>query len=358
MYNVEIFDMYTRTFVDAFVAGDELVIRQDMLTDPKFNITAPANLTCDIRNTLQIKKDGSRYFSGYIVNIERDNYKTVLTVAPLKMLLNDVSIQNTTYSDWRRQIDQQIYYDYTRSSPSLYKLPFLRYGDTSFSNWDGVQCPYGDGLYNNRDGILLAATSAGKFMNFGIGTSAAYLGVPHYGFKKFTTVRVIEADLENVIEKEINVTSRNSYNICIIWVRSMSDPTQWLYYTVVYYNGELFTGSDATRKKRLLTEPRVISKAYDQQTTFSVAKQKEIRMQTMKPERDKYDITLTVKIDDRIIDNPISWSFGQPVTIISGGKEYSTYYTGREISGDIIKMKFGMTRQSLTSILNDDERTN
>ena len=83
MYRVEIFNMYNKAFVDAFSLGDDAVIKEDYINPVKFDITGPAGLSCDIRNTLQIMKDNTRLFCGYIVDVERTKTTTIITVAPL-----------------------------------------------------------------------------------------------------------------------------------------------------------------------------------------------------------------------------------------------------------------------------------
>jgi hypothetical protein len=60
-------------------------------------------------------------------------------------------------------------------------------------------------------------------------------------------------------------------------------------------------------------------------------------------------IEITVMKGDALI-HPEEMQFGQVVKIISGGVEYSSILTGREI-GQNIKLIFGTVRLDLTKIL-------
>lgn len=354
MYNIEIFDSYNRRFVDAFVANDDTVIKQDYINPVKFDVVGPAGLSCEIRNTVRIMKDNLNFFNGWISDIERTQTRTVLTLAPLILLFNEKSVQNVVFTDWARQIDRQIWYDFQQATPSLYAFPAVHWGNVNYDNWGGKVRPYGAELLNDMECMINAAKTYGLFMSFGLGQSAAWLGVCHYGFQKFTTERVIERDLDNIIEKEINETSANGYNIAMIWVKRSDDSDAYIHYDVLLINGDIVI--DGSRKSEI-DEPRLTVKKFDDRRRFTSDELYQMGVQMLKPSADSYDITLTVPIDDKIINNPMYWLFGQPTRIISGGKEYTTYFTGREVRKDTVKMKFGMTRQTLTSILNN-ERNN
>lgn len=352
MYRVEIFDSRATAFVSAFQLDKRTTIYYDYLNPRKFDIDGPADLTCEVRHTLRIA-DGTDYiFSGYIDNIDRGDTKTTLTVAPLVMLLNEMSIQNVGYTDWARQISLQLWYDFQQPTPSLYPLPLYRYSGSSYQyqSWDGVQRPYGAELKNDMECILLARRTYGKFLVWGIGSTQSSLGQAYYGFVKRTGWAIFDADFENVISKEITESSQNNKNMLIIWMPSQNDPNNYVHYTACLINGEIVVGDS---RKYELTEWRMATKVLNEYTAMTTDEIKNMAVQYLKPAQDNLDIKLTYRRGD-LIGRPEARNIGQPSRIYYQGKTYETYQTGVIYNKDTITLVFGMTRQGLTEQLNEE----
>lgn len=352
MYRCELFDMYARSFVSFFMLDKDVTITDDYLSPRKFDIDAPAGLECEVRNIITIKDGKTTVYNGYIDNIAREKDRTVLTVAPLVMLLNEQSIQNVSSTDWRTQLKNQIWWDFTQSTPSLYSIPFYRYGDTSTANWDGRQVPYGAVLKNDMECVLLRAKTFGKFLYFGMAVGSSWLGVPHYGFRKFTDTAKFDADFDNVIDKEIVESSQNGKNILIIWMPSQNDPTNYVHYDCVLLDdGTIETNGS---HKSDVSEPRLVTKVLSEYTAMTSSELYAQAVQNLKPSADNLNIKLTYKKGDKI-GRPEDRLIGYPSEIYSNGKTYKTYLTGKIYNRDTITLVFGMTRQGLTEQLNSEE---
>ena len=352
MYRAELFNMYTRSFVSFFMLDKNVTITDDYLSPRKFDIDAPAGLECEVKNTITIKDGTVTIYTGYIDNIAREKERTVLTVAPLMMLLNEQSIQNVRSTDWANQIDWQIWYDFRQPTPSLYSIPFYRYGNTPYSNWEGRQVPYGAVLKNDMECILLARKTFGKFLQFGLSPTDGWLGVPHYGYRKFTGTAKFDADFDNVIDKEIVESSQNGKNILIIWMPSENDPTNYVHYDCVLLDdGTIET--NGTHKSDV-SEPRLVTKVLNEYTQMSSSELYAQAVQNLKPSADNLNIKLTYKKGDKI-GRPEDRIIGYPSEIYSNGKTYKTFLTGKIYNRDTITLVFGMTRQGLTEQLNEEE---
>lgn len=350
MYRVEIYDMYTQTFVDAFPIDHSTPISYDYINPQTFEVTAPADVTVSLRNTVRILDEGTVLYSGYVSDITRERTKTVISLAPLMLLLNEVSVQNTTYTDWRHQIEQQIWYDFRQTTPSLYAVPWTYYTSLPYTNWDGVTATYGAELLNDMECVQLAATTYGKFMTFGVAVSSTNFGKPVYGFRKFTTTQTIEADLDNIIEKDIQETRLGGYNIAMLWYPYSQGNYQ--HYDAVLLNGTVQSATAALKAQ--IAEPRIASRVTDNSSPTNEEIWQFFR-QALQPSADNLDITLTVLKDDKIIE-PTKMLIGQPVLIKANGKEYSTFLTGFTIYRDRYDLKFGTIRQALTAQLNREDK--
>lgn len=355
MYRVELFNMYTKAFVSAFILDRGATIIEDYISPRSFDIEAPADIVAEIRNTVKISstQDNVGYFgSFYVSGIKRERTKTTLTLSPLMLLLNEKSMQNTGYSEWAKQINQQLWYDFRQSTPSLYSIPLTPYTDADLlpASWDGVTATYGAELLNDMSCVILARTTYGKFMQFETSTTSGSLGLPLYGFKKFTNTVTIEADLENIIKKDIKETSKSGYNLRMLWYPTSQGSSSYNHYDGILING---TVQQATaRLKAQLTEPRLVAGVTDNPSPAS-ADIWNFWRQNLKPSADNYEISLTVKVPDAII-RPAELEVGQPAVIKSNGKDYNTFLTGREITRDTITLKFGTVRQALTAQLNEE----
>lgn len=353
MYRVEVFDMYNTASKGGFLVDDSTEITYDYMSPKVFNLNAPKDFDVELRNTLEIYHDSkgtTRVFTGYVKDIERTDYYTILTVAPLIMLLNEKSVQNVNSSNWGLQIYWQIYYDFMQATPSLYSVPWMYWGSMPYANWEAPSRPYGASLLNDMDCIIEAARSRGKFMYFAVGLAKTNLGKPYFGFYKSGAVKTIEADLDNIIEKSIKETTQGGYNIRQLWAPVSAGSQNYGHYDAVLINGVIY--NDGSRKSEI-TEPRLASKVVETPSPDSATVWEFFR-EMLKPQADNYEIELTVALDDALIE-PRSMTVGRPCRILSNGKTYDTYYTGFTRRGGLITLKFGTVRRTLTAILNEED---
>ena len=111
MYRAELFNMFTHSFVSTFSFEETVEIKEDYMSPQVFDIPAPADIEVELKNTLMIKRDTESYsvFRGFVKDIHRTDTETTITVAPMMMLLNEKSMQNTAHTAWRSQLYAQIY---------------------------------------------------------------------------------------------------------------------------------------------------------------------------------------------------------------------------------------------------------
>lgn len=350
MFKVEIFDMYSSSFQDAFMVGSEVEFSFDYMAPKPITVRGPADLTAAPRNTVRVNRDDDNLFvyAGYIQTLERTPTATILTIAPLMMLLNEKSMQNTKGVDWGHQLWWQIYYDFQQTNRSLYPVPWILDTRYPYQNWDGVKQTYGAELLSDMECIIEAARTYGKFMRFAFGTGGSSLGRPYFGYYKYTNTKTIEADLDNIISKEINETTKGGYNIRILWFPISEGSTAYNHYDAVLINGQII--QDYTLKPTI-ADPRMVEKVVSTPNPTATEVNQFFR-QSLKPASDNFEISITIRRDDKIIGTV---GIGQPCSIISGGKTYNTYCTGYTYRVDTVTYKFGTVRQELTALLNSEE---
>ena len=233
MYRVEVFDMYAKASKGVFFVDDSVQLEYDYISPKVFSLKAPKDFDADLRNTLEIYHDSSpmaRVNTCYVKDVERTDDATILTVAPLIMLLNEKSVQNVQSNTWGLQLWWQIHYDFIQATPSLYSVPWHYWSALPYTNWAGVQKPYGATLLNDMDCIIEARKTVGKYMTFAIGTLSSNLGHPYFGFLTGgSTPKVIEADLDNIIDKKISETTQGGYNIAMLWYPSAEGSTHYIH---------------------------------------------------------------------------------------------------------------------------------
>lgn len=351
MYNVELFNMFDNTFVDHFLIGDDIDFGVDYIAPRTIDVKAPANISIDLKNTVRVF-DADRdilVYVGFVQSFSREVNRTDITLAPLMMLLNEVSMQNIAdeqnNQNWRYQIYAQIYWDFMQANPSLYRIPWVYWSGQPISNWGNeTRVGYGAELKNDMDCIISRAKAKGLYMRFALYTSGNYLGRPSFSFYPIRTKFTIEADLENVIERKITETTKEGYNVAIIWYPT-DNAGSYTNVSRAIINGVIVYGYSA----RLQVEnPRLIEKVLDHAPDND--EQVKLFASMLQVGSDNVEIELTFKRGDRLVEP--YWSLGRPATIITSNKTYETYCTGYSRKGDLLTLKFGTVRQDLTDILN------
>lgn len=354
MYNVELFNMFTNSFVDHFLIGEETAFGLDYIAPKAIEVKAPADINIELKNTcrvLDMDRDNMLVYNGYVQAFQRDMNETSITLAPLMMLLNETSMQNVAdelnNQNWAYQIERQIYWDFMQSTPSLYRVPWVYASAYPIGNWgNNKKVGYGAELKSDMDCIIARAKTSGLYMRWGLYNSGTYLGRPSFGFWKKYSAFTIEADLDNVIDRKISETIKEGYNIAIVWYPIGSGNYQ--HTDAVLIDGEIVKDYPDASHKNDISDPRIIEKVIDHQPTADEANTLFASM--LQAGSDNLDIELTFKLKDRLIDP--YWSQGRPANIITSKKTYKTVCTGYSRKGELLTLRFGTVRQDLTQILN------
>lgn len=159
-------------------------------------------------------------------------------------------------------------------------------------------------------------------------------------------VRHMEADLPNVIEKEISI-KKNEEALNKLVVINEDDPKERMSF---YLSSDGIISNDIEDGKRItpvVFDTKLISVG-DDESFADVAELEAI--ETLTPE--KYDnlIELTVLANDELV-KPLEWSVGQETVVLHDKKEYHTILTGMEMKKGTVKLVYGAVRRELTKKL-------
>ncbi|MBE5875645.1 MAG: hypothetical protein E7290_02005 [Lachnospiraceae bacterium] len=159
-------------------------------------------------------------------------------------------------------------------------------------------------------------------------------------------VRYIEADLPNVIEKEVSIKKNEEALNKLIVVNEENPSERLSYYLAV--NGTI--GNDIEEAQRItpvVFETKLVTVG-DDEVFEDVALLEAV--ETLTPE--KYDnlIEITLLADDELV-KPLEWSIGQETVVLHKKKEYQTILTGMEIRKGTVKLVYGAVRRELTKKL-------
>lgn len=355
MYNIELFNMFTTSYVSHFVV-EAFPIGVDYISPRTYQVEAPADLVVELKNTVRVKDidyNNTTVFVGFVQGFEKDRNKTVLTLAPMMMLLNEISMQNvfdeSSSQNWGYQIYQQIYNDFMRTTPSIYKIPwYYASGSYPYSLWGNTtKVGYSAELKNDMECVISRRKAKGRYMRFAIGVASSSLGRPYFGFYNWNSSITFEADLENVVERKISETNKEGFNNALIWY-PRDNLGNYNSYSAGIKNGVIVYGYD---ERLSVDDPRLTQKVLDHDPDQD--ERVKLFSSMLQPGASNFEIELTYKRDDALIPN---WGdTGRPCTIITSQKSYDTYLTGYERNGDLLTLKFGTVRQDLTSILNRED---
>lgn len=354
MYKLEIFNYTTQSFVRARIIPNETVLEYDYLSPSIWTISTPQELP-DIEtfNTVRVTDNDKILYEGYIYAYKHTETGTEISIRPLIKLLDVVSVQNQpSGGDWAWQIRRQIFYDFQQeltetTAPSLYPLPWIYAEEKgASSSWQNAKYTYGPILATDLSCVQLARTVDGRYMGFGIDPATF---APAFWFMATPDPVTIEADLPNIIKKEIDESSGTGTgaNIAKLWYPVDDSGTNYNSYSAyILPDG---TVSYNWRDKGRVKNPRVKARQLTAEPTDRTAR-RNMLLELLKPEAANNIIKLTVRQGDKIID-PENMQIGTPAIILNGGKSYQTTLTGWRREGDLITLIFGAVRNDLTKKL-------
>lgn len=163
--------------------------------------------------------------------------------------------------------------------------------------------------------------------------------------KNASSVRTIEADLPNIIEKNVIIrTNTNSVNKVVVY--NSENYTDRV--TFYLHPDDTFDIVDENRLFPVVQEMYATAPTYDEYgvvTTFEEAAYLEAEDAFANSEYNNL-IEIRMDVDDELYF-PTSYEIGQVVNVISDDKQYTSIFTGFELT-NTVKLIFGIIRVDLT----------
>lgn len=380
MYKVEFFSYVAVEPNDGFkhssgaylVDENDVTIVEDYLTMNSFDVPLP------VKNAPVYKGDYCRIsivngstVGGYLVSdVTREDTTTTVALRPLLAVL-DVDVFSDDYTDYDDDIVSA-----SVNVAKWFAAAANSYLDGSENDDDCVDmdsvytsaniagsCPmaFEDDTVNLLDVLRQMLTmyriAATASLGFG-GIEASYnrdgdsyITYVRVRLRKIADTATIEADLDNVLDKEITLGdsygSANKYYLRKTSTDKETDVTTVLGTTVYYLHTDGTVDTDST-KDRITPVHWELGTMEDCDTWDADA----LAQATDALTAEQYDneITMDFRRDDTLI-NPTSMSIGTEVTVYSGGTAYKSILTGREWDGNVHRLIFGQVRVDLTKKL-------
>lgn len=345
-YNVEIF---TPEFTYRSSAQVEAVKHAfDYLDIEKTKIEIPGAMDAQRGDWIHITRD-SFVAEGIVSKVNKKNesveveYKPFHKIFDMDIYMDPEELSSVTMEQWLADMIARIY---VNNEDELQNIKGLEIKVSSGHHGTALS-DYGKGINNLLDVILTAFFSYGIVCNFSMNIQKKKL-VLTIG-SCIQAKRVIEADLPNVLEKEIIVKEEAETTNKLV-VYNEEDYSQ----KIVYYrdwNNDITT-ENANRVQPVVCE-EVAVKAGSK--TFEEAAQSRAEKK-LKPSQYDNLIEIKVTVNDELI-RPTEFVIGQQTDVIQSGVSYSTVFTGMKYDGELITLIFGAVRLELTKTLKRRFRT-
>lgn len=340
-YNVELFspDFEYRASAQVEYIDHEY----DYLDITKAAVKIPGEITAEKGDWIRITREGFEA-SGVVSDIKsrRDTitieYKPFNKIFDIKTYVDPTELKNMSLEQWLKNIIVRIYVE---NEDELQNFTGLNVKIISEHQGTAIE-GYETGLNNLYDIVVEAFLTYEIVCEFAIDVQNRSLNLL-IGSKDLEKV-TIEADLGNVLEKEITIKEGDeSTNKLIVY--NEEDFAQ----KVVYY---LTKNNEVTTEDRDRVTPVVCecttAKASSKTTFAEVAQSKAEK--TLKASIYDNLIEITVLVNDEIV-KPEQLQIGQNAEIISDGVKYNTILTGVEYDEEKMTLIFGAIRLELTKIL-------
>ncbi len=336
-FNVEIFDRNLRYKSSGQVSEikysfDYLDIEKNKLKMPKvkvskedyLRITRDSFVVCGIVSDVVTKKEGIEI-----------SFKPFHKIFDVDMYMDPAQYNNSTMENMVRDLVEKCY---VKNDDSFQNIPGL---EVEIKSATKGMVEGEEGIRNLYDIILNMFTSYGIICDFSIDPNRHKVilkiggGVP----KEF----VIEADRENIIDKEITIKeAKESTNKLTIY--NQEDYSQ----CVTFYRDQNDNISTETTERVLPVVFSCSQVKVSKNTTFEEQALKKAT-NTLKPRKYNNLIEIEVLSGDKIV-RPLERVIGQEASIISNGNIYETVLTGMNIEENVTLI-FGAIRLELTKQL-------
>lgn len=346
-YNVEVFTQRFEMVANSNV--NEVTHKEDYLSSDENSITVFPMPGIAKEDYIRISRDGEEY-AGVITEITYSKDLQTISYKPLMELLNtdvlfDVDLQQTgTLEGFIADRITEMFIENEDQAQNITGLSVVALTQTP--DWYFHITPKDSGGHYNivnliNSVIIPAMQKYGILVKpvLDIQNRSIRIEIGRVPAGTF----IIESDLPNVIDKQITIKSVSAdVNKLVIY-----DAADYETKRVYYLHPDL---SYDTRDEDRITPVNC------EITSLQVEEGKSFESAAISEAYNKFAnlaysnlIEITVMKGDALI-HPEEMQFGQVVKIISGGVEYSSILTGREI-GQNIKLIFGTVRLDLTKIL-------
>ena len=346
-YNVEVFTQRFEMVANSNV--NEVTHKEDYLSSDENSITVFPMPGIAKEDYIRISRDGEEY-AGVITEITYSKDLQTISYKPLMELLNtdvlfDVDLQQTgTLEGFIADRITEMFIENEDQAQNITGLSVVALTQTP--DWYFHITPKDSGGHYNivnliNSVIIPAMQKYGVLVKpvLDIQNRSIRIEIGRVPAGTF----IIESDLPNVIDKQITIKSVSTdVNKLVIY-----DAADYETKRVYYLHPDL---SYDTRDDDRITPVNC------EITSLQVEEGKSFESAAISEAYNKFAnlaysnlIEITVMKGDALI-HPEEMQFGQVVKIISGGVEYSSILTGREI-GQNIKLIFGTVRLDLTKIL-------
>ena len=280
---------------------------------------------------------GASVYQGIIDDVEKDTTGSVtITALPLMSLFDtDVYFTRSESSQIETFIAGIITSNFISSGDSLQNVIGMTVETTS-STTGALNLK--DNIHSFFEIVTKSLTAYGIAVNLELNVQKKTLAVT---VGKVTDTATIEANLKAITEK--NIILGDSYGeLNKVTIYNKADEAQ----TVTYY---LHTdGSVSTENTDRVTPVFFAAKFLDTEEDFGTAAYQKA-YETLAPSTYNNLIELTTAKDSAVLDT--SMKMGTEVLVIDGDKSYKSILTGYSITGNLVKMTFGVVRADLTKIL-------
>lgn len=349
MYNCEIFDN-SFNYVAFDLIDDSQVIDNDYLAYGSYTITTRL-IEAKKGYFVRITRDNKHVASGYIADVQPGKSTQEINIKPLQTMF-DAEVFYTPVSDCITWLATNIQAAFMNNTDTLQNRPItLTYtvgSDplplTGFNLHETV---------NILSVIVSALKTYGVVCNMSLDVTNKRIVVD---IAQQANTCVVEADLENVIDKSITLgDSYGSLNKMIIR-KTDKDSGDNLGETTYYLhpNGTIDTTNN-NRITPVFWTVETLDTEDDQTAAQWSAKALARAKEVLRPEKYDNEILLTYGIDDKIA-HPLQMAIGTNATVYLDGEAYDTILTGRTIQGKTITLIFGVVRTNLTKKITIERR--
>lgn len=327
MYKIEFFTQQ----ID-FIGGSPLIgdvdIVQDHMTFEAFSVTIPRSVgqkkgdLCRITSTQHI-------MDGIVSDVQPEAGAVTVSVRPLQALFDQDFFWTGAQADaanWLAQTLRALYID-NEDTAALLPLTITKRVTGGYIDFDGEKV-------NLIDYIAELLRQQRIAVDCKIDTAEKSIDVT---ILRRGTAVTLQADLDNVLEREITIGDRYGAANAAIVADKDAGETIGLWY--LHPDGSI----DQTDDDRITPVKYAVLYA----TENDAAEKAE---QALRQDESDSEIVLTYKKGD-LIAQPLKLMQGTSAAIHVGGTVYRSVLTGREITGDTVRLTFGAIRTELTKKL-------